>query len=211
MPSRKRIEIAAAMALLITLLISAAYMRITLKQQQDMAQKMVRLHVLANSDTDFDQARKLLVKEAVFARTEELLREADDQAEAERLLEAALPELEMLAEEILRADGKEEAVTAELTDAGFTTRHYDGFTLPAGRYRSLRISIGTGEGKNWWCVVFPPLCSAGQETLESVAQRAGLTNDEVALIRSGEQQYFFRFRSLELMEQLRRLLTNSFS
>ncbi len=206
--SRRRIEIAAALALLLTLLISAAYMRGATKQQQDMAQKMVRLHVLANSDSEEDQRRKLLVKDAVFARTEELLRTSGGQKEAVRSLQASLTELEQLAEQALRADGQAENVTVTLTKSRFLTRYYDGFALPAGEYPSLRVSIGAGMGQNWWCVVFPPLCSAGQESFETAAKKAGLTEDEVDLIRSGEQQYLLRFRTLELLERLCRFFSD---
>ncbi len=202
----KRIEIAAAMALLLTLIVSALYTRSSVEMQDRIADKMVRLHVLANSDSEEDQRRKLLVKDAVFARTEELLRQAANREEAERMLERALPELQALAEDTLRADGRAEPVEVLLTDSSFSTRYYERFTLPAGEYRALRVHIGAGEGRNWWCVVFPPLCSGGTESLESAAQRAGLTEEELALIQSGEQQYVLRFRTLELFHQLRTLL-----
>lgn len=201
----KRLEWAAALALLLTLVVSAAYMRFASAEQSALAEKMVRLHVLANSDSAEDQARKLRVKDAVFARTEELLRAASDQAEAERLLAAALPELRRLAVETLRANGGEEEVTVELTDADFTTRYYDCFTLPAGSYRALRVTIGEGKGQNWWCVVFPPLCSA-EETLEEAATRAAFSDEELRLIRSGEARYLLRFRSLELLQRLKGML-----
>lgn len=199
----KRIEWAAALALLLTLLISAFYLHGASGQQAALAKKMVRLHVLANSDSEQDQERKLLVKDAVFARTEELLCQAEDQRQAEALLADALPELERLAEETLRENGSTETVAAELTDADFFTRYYDGFTLPAGEYRALRIVIGEGKGQNWWCVVYPPLCSAGEETLTDAAARAGLTEAELRLIQSGEGRYLLRFRSLELLQRLR--------
>ena len=202
----KRIEIAAAMALLITLIVSALYARSSIEMQNHMAEKMVRLHVLANSNAEDDQRRKLLVKDAVFARTEELLRQAENREEAEMLLENALPELKTIAEAALRTDGREESVEVMLTDSRFSTRYYERFTLPAGEYRALRVHIGAGEGKNWWCVVFPPLCSDGTESLASAAARAGLTEKELALMQSGEKQYILRFRTLELWNQLRAFL-----
>lgn len=202
----KRIEIAAAMALLITLLISALYTRSSVEIQNSMSEKMVRLHVLANSDSEDDQRRKLLVKDVVFTRTEELLRQAKNREEAEILLESALPELKELAEITLCADGKAESVEVMLTDSRFSTRYYERFALPAGEYRALRVLIGEGEGQNWWCVIFPPLCSDGKESLESVARRAGLSKEELRLIQSGEQQYILRFRTLEIWNQIREFL-----
>ncbi|MGM9662608.1 MAG: stage II sporulation protein R [Oscillospiraceae bacterium] len=203
----KRWELAAMLALLCTLTLSAFYLHTSLAAQEDIAEKTVRLHVLANSDSEEDQARKLLVKDAVFARTEELLRESEDRPAAEAALEAALPELQDIAEETLRAAGAEETVQVTLETDRFPTRYYDSFTLPAGEYRTLRVVIGEGEGQNWWCVVFPPLCSAGQERLEEAGRSAGLTEDELALIQGGESEYLLRFRSVELWNKLVQWLT----
>ena len=205
----KRVEIAAALALLITLACSAVYMHTTLQTQTAMAEKMVRLHVLANSDSETDQQRKLLVKDAVSARTEELLRLAEDQQEAELLLEHSLPELQELAMETLADNGRAEDVRVSLVTTRFSTRYYDGFTLPAGKYRSLQVVIGEGKGQNWWCVVFPPLCSAGQEELSEAASRAGFSAEEIDLIRRGEREYLLRFRSIELWNRLWQFLTEN--
>lgn len=202
----RRIELAAVLALLLTLTVSAVYLHGVEREQTALAGKMVRLHILANSDSQLDQERKLRVRDAVFARTEELLAQAEDQRAAEQLIAAALPELEALAAATLRENGGKEPVRAELTDADFTTRYYDGFTLPAGEYRALRIVIGEGKGQNWWCVVFPPLCSEGEENLADAAQRAGLSREELHLIENGEGRYLLRFRSLELLQRLRALL-----
>lgn len=193
----KRWEKAAALALLLTLLISAWECRAGVRTQSAIAEKMVRLHVLANSDSEYDQSRKLLVKDTVFARTEEILRSVADQKEAERLLEAKLPELEILAEETLQRTGKAEDVSVKITSQRFNTRYYDGFTLPAGEYRSLQVIIGEGKGQNWWCVVFPPLCSAPVDDFDAAAQ-AGFSEEEIRLIREGEERYLIRFRTMEL-------------
>lgn len=197
----KRWERALALALLLTLMIAAGECCIGVKTQQELARKMVRLHVLANSDSEEDQQRKLLVKDAVFARTEEILRSAKDQPDAELRLESALPELEQLAEETLRCEGAAENVSVSLATERFQTRYYDGFTLPAGQYRSLQVVIGEGTGQNWWCVVFPPLCSAGAENFSAAAAQGKLNDGEIRLIRTGEEGYLIRFRTLELWNQ----------
>ena len=194
----KRWEKALALALLLTIIASAGEYCIGAKTQQELSQKMVRLHVLANSDSEEDQRCKLLVKDAIFARTEEILRSAENQKDAEHRLENALPELELLAEETLRCAGKEEDVRIILANERFNTRYYDGFTLPAGQYRSLQVVIGDGTGRNWWCVVFPPLCSATADEFVSKAAQAGLGAEEIRLIREGESCYLIRFRTLEL-------------
>ena len=197
----KRWEKALALALLLTLMIVAGECCIGVKTQQELAQKMVRLHVLANSDSDDDQQRKLVVKDAVFARTEEILRSANNQKDAELRLNSALPELERLAEETLRREGTAEDVSVTLVTERFHTRYYDGFTLPAGQYRSLQVVIGEGAGQNWWCVVFPPLCSTNAESFSVAAAQGNLNDDEIRLIRTGEEGYLIRFRTLELWNQ----------
>ena len=159
----------------LALLLGAAAFLMTgvwaLNTQRDLADKVVRLHVLANSDTEEDQALKLLVRDAV-------LEQSADRAEAEIRLRESLPELEAIAEETVRANGYDYAVTAELEDTAFPTKEYDGFSLPAGEYLALRILIGEGAGQNWWCVVFPPLCTAASADVPETALAAGLTEDQ---------------------------------
>ena len=135
-------------------LLSCAYLQ---TQQRQLAEKLVRLHVVANSDSPSDQAIKLRVRDAVLAAAEPVLGSADD---PEQALAAELPALECAAAEMLRALGREESVSVTLQNERFPTRDYETFSLPAGIYRTLRVTIGAGEGHNWWCVVFPTLCTA---------------------------------------------------
>ena len=171
--------------------------------QDALAEKVVRLHVIANSDTEADQALKLKVRDAVLARTTEILEQSADRAEAEVLLREALPELERIAEETVRAEGGDDPVTAELAEASFPTKEYDGFALPAGKYLALRIVIGAGAGQNWWCVVFPPLCTAAAEEVPETALAAGLTEDQVSLITEEDSGYVLKFKVVEWWESLR--------
>ena len=94
-------------------------------------------------------------------------------------------------------------MTAELTDTEFPTREYDGFTLPAGEYLALRVVIGEGAGRNWWCVVFPPLCTAASAEVPAAALAAGLTEDQVGLITEEDRGYVLKFKTVEWWEQLR--------
>ena len=158
-----------------------------LNTQRDLADRVVRLHVLANSDSEEDQALKLLVRDAVLERATALLEQTESRAEAEVLLREGLPELETIAEETVRANGYSYAVTAELEDTSFPTKEYDGFSLPAGEYLALRILIGEGAGQNWWCVVFPPLCTAASADVPETALAAGLTEDQVGLMQLSQR------------------------
>ena len=157
--------------------------------QENLAGKLIRLHVLANSDSQADQAVKLQVRDAVLEAAEAQLTEL-------------LPELEAMASSALAENGFDYPVQAALTWEDYPTREYDTFTLPAGRYLSLRVRLGEGAGQNWWCVVFPPLClSATTEDFTDSAQTAGMTEEEVALITQESEGYVVRFKIIELVEQ----------
>ena len=170
--------------------------------QGELADRVVRLHVIANSDSEEDQALKLQVRDAVLARTEAILRASADRGEAESRLAAALPELERLAEETVAANGFDYSVTAELAETSFPTKDYDGFSLPAGKYLALRLIIGQGVGQNWWCVVFPPLCTAAAADVPETALAAGLTEDQVSLMTGDDDGYVLKFKVVEWWEEL---------
>ena len=147
--SRNKLKLV-EIALLVGLAAFLASGGLALRAQTQLAERVVRLHVLANSDGEEDQELKLLVRDRVLARATELLTQAGNRAEAEALLRAELPELEALAVRELQANGCAYPVTAELADTEFPTREYDSFTLPAGEYLALRVVIGEGAGRNWW-------------------------------------------------------------
>ena len=130
----------------------------SLQQQDRLERKMIRLHVIANSDSEADQALKLQVRDRVLTLATDILRRADSREQAERDIEAALPDLQAAAADEIAAQGYSCGVTARLERAEFPEKDYDGFSLPAGEYLELRVVIGEGQGRNWWCVVFPPLC-----------------------------------------------------
>lgn len=197
----KRVEIVLMVAAALVLMSGA----LALQTQDQLADKVVRLHVLANSDSEEDQALKLRVRDRVLERATELLEQSADRQEAEALLRGNLLELEALAAEEIAAAGYDYPVTAELTDTTFPTREYDGFTLPAGEYLALRIVIGEGAGQNWWCVVFPPLCTTASADVPASALAAGLTQEDVNLITE-EPGYVLKFKTVELWEQLRAAL-----
>ena len=174
-----------------------------LHTQDELADKVVRLHVLANSDSEEDQALKLQVRDVVLDRAEDLLAQPSSRAEAEGKLRGQLLEFERLAEAVVREAGYDYEVTAELTDTEFPTREYEDFTLPAGEYLALRILIGDAAGRNWWCVVFPPLCTAASADVPASALAAGFTEDEVRLITEEDRGYVLKFKAVEFWETLR--------
>lgn len=168
-----------------------------------LADQVLRLHVVANSDDAADQAVKLMVRDAVLAQATPLLEGATDSAAAERVLASHLEELEQTARDVLREQGFEDGAAVSITDQWFPTRQYGSFALPAGRYRALKVTIGRGEGQNWWCVVFPPLCLAAvTEEVAAAAADAGLTGEQVALITGKDGGYVLKFKFMEWWELL---------
>ena len=188
-------------ALLIALLVSFAWGTWADRTQQQLSDKVLRLHVLANSDSEADQALKRKVRDSVLETASAILADCPDRETAEQRLSAALPEIEDAARARIAAEGGKQTVTAELRPTVFPTREYEDFTLPAGEYLALRVVLGEGEGHNWWCVVFPPLCAETTSSLSQTAMAAGLTEEEVALITESDG-YQLKFKAVELWEKL---------
>ena len=128
-------------------------------RQQTLADDLLRLHVIANSDSVQDQQVKLLVRDRVLEVTEPLLAEADDQDEVRRILSTHLQQITDAAQQVLTDQGMPYQLSAQMATEYYPTRKYDTFSLPAGQYTGLKIRLGAASGHNWWCVVFPPLCT----------------------------------------------------
>ena len=190
-------------ALLIGLAVFLTSGALALRTQDELADKVVRLHVLANSDSEEDQALKLRVRDGVLEQATAILEQSADRREAESRLRGQLLELERIAAKEIAAEGYDYPVTVNLENTDFPTKEYDGFTLPAGEYLALRVIIGEGKGQNWWCVVFPPLCTTAAADLEETAVAAGLDGEDVSLITEEDEGYVLKFRAVELWEKLR--------
>ena len=152
---------------------------------------------------------KLKVRDAVLARAEELLRTTGRRSDAEGVLRDHLAELTRLAGAVVAENGYDYPVTAELANTPFPTREYQDFSLPAGMYLALRVIIGDGGGKNWWCVVFPPLCVQSTTDLAQTAMSAGLADEDVKLITGTEGGYVLKFKSMELWSRLKQWLAEN--
>ena len=192
------------LSLLFALLATAAWAAADAHGTQEaLAGKLIRLHVVANSDSQADQALKLLVRDAVLEEAQACLKGCAAAETAEERLTQLLPELEALAASTAAEQGFDYPARATLAWEAYPTREYATFSLPAGRYLSLRVTLGAGEGHNWWCVVFPPLClSATTEDFTGSALEAGLTGEEVSLITRESGGYAVRFKLIEWVERL---------
>ena len=172
--------------------------------QVRLASQVIRLHVLANSDSEEDQALKLEVRDRVLETTSALLAGETEPQAAAVLLDQHLDDIAQTAAQEISAQGHDDRVEVRLEQTWFPTRQYQGISLPAGNYLALRVLIGAAEGHNWWCVVFPNLC------LPAVSERAleasTLTPGQISLLQEEETSYVFRFTTLELWQSLKHRL-----
>lgn len=184
------------------LLAAVVYMGSIISDKQQLSDEILRLHVVANSDSVADQAVKLRVRDAVLAVVEDVTADAQSKDEAHDMLSEQLERLEAAANTVLDAQGISDRAQVTLELEEFPTREYETFTLPAGVYDSLRITIGNGEGRNWWCVVFPGLCiPAASDGVEDTAAGAGFS-DSLSGAITGEPRYEVRFFLLDVLGQL---------
>lgn len=170
-------------------------------------ENLIRLHVVANSDSAEDQELKLRVKDAVVAYLDTALAKFNECDDAFQFLQEHLGKIEQIAGDILLQEGIDEKVTVSLGEEEFNTRKYDTFSLPAGVYQSLRISLGSGEGKNWWCVAFPSLCQSTATSFSDVATSAGFDTELTQTIENNGE-YELRFYFLDCIGRLENLFTN---
>ncbi len=172
------------------------------KDREKLNEELIRLHVVAASDSEEDQAIKLRVRDAVMESLTDAMADIADIAQARAYLEENLPKIRQAANDTLEALGCDEKATVTLEKEVFDTRYYDTFTLPAGVYEALRVTIGEGEGRNWWCVVFPTLCiPAASEGFEDVAAGAGFPDSLTAALE-GKDGYEVRFFLLDALGKL---------
>ena len=166
-----------------------------LSVQAAVADKMTRLHVVANSDSVEDQALKLKVRDAVL-----------DAAEGHTgITDGLLCDMQRAAQQCVYDNGYTYDVQVSRGEMWFDTRDYDGFSLAAGNYDAVKVYIGDAAGKNWWCVIFPPLCAAVSESqLESTAKAAGLSGKELSFISKDGRVSVVSFKLAELWGKLRK-------
>ncbi|MDR0987829.1 MAG: stage II sporulation protein R [Ruminococcus sp.] len=194
-------EAAAAFGIIITILVTgitsfaADYKGIT--------DNVLRLHILANSDSLSDQELKLKVRDEILKETSYIFEQSTDINAAKAAAAAALPEIERIAAETVKRSGYNYPVSAELTKMQFDTRVYGDITMPAGEYEAIRITIGEAEGKNWWCVMFPPLCIPAVAADEPIEVFNGVLDESEEDILTNPQKYEARFFIIDLINDIK--------
>ena len=184
--------------IVILLLIAFAFWLGTVANDKEkLREDLLRLHVIANSDSAEDQQIKLQVRDAIIQHLDAVMPEMADMESAKAYLQEHLDEIQQVANDVLETAGNKCRAVVTLAKSVFPTRVYDTFTLPAGIYESLKVTIGAGEGQNWWCVVFPSLCvSATTDDVEDTAVSAGFS-DRLARTLTGKTKYRIRFFVLD--------------
>lgn len=175
------------------------------REQVALADQVIRLHVIANSDSQADQALKLQVRDRVLEEAAGLFASGQTVDQAAESIAQALPALAAAGAEVVAAQGYDYSVSASIEDdVWFPTKEYTDFALPQGSYTALRVVIGEGDGQNWWCVVFPPLCLGSvTETAENAAALGTLSPENVALITGEDEGYVVKFKAIELWESVK--------
>ena len=185
------------LAILLSTLIMAA---LPTEAEAAIYEDTVRLHILAASDSEDDQRLKLEIRDELLKKYGSELRDCQNIEEAKAKITALLPEIEDFVTEEISARGYSYSATATLSEEWYDTRDYESFSLPSGVYTSLRIIIGKGEGKNWWCVMFPPIClDIATENAPADDGIIDYTKEEITLITN--KKYNVKFKILELLSK----------
>jgi stage II sporulation protein R len=170
--------------------------------ESEIYSNVLRLHVIANSDSEDDQNLKLLVRDAVLAEAQILLCDVYDRAKAEETVMQNIDILRSVAEKTVLDNGYDYPVAIELGKEEYPTKNYESCSFPAGEYTSLRILIGEAAGQNWWCVLFPPLCLSAATDADAFAS-VGITDNQYQIITDSEStKYKIRFKILESFSEI---------
>ena len=174
-----------------------------ISEEAEIYGKTLRLHVLANSDSEEDQNLKLAVKDAVILQLSDDLSLCKTKEEAEKVIVENKEAIEKTANKILTDAGKEPTAKLTLTKEQYPERTYGNLTLPAGEYSSVRILLGEAEGQNWWCVLFPQVCTETATPVEETLAQAGFTSAQIRLLTDQEKPtYKIKFKVVELFSNL---------
>lgn len=198
-PMRKTLKIAVCIGFVLTVLLSFTGFAALTSECEQISEQVLRLHILANSDSEADQTLKLAVRDRILQESQTLFTDAHDKGDAVAQAQACLPQLRAAALDEIQTQGYDYDVEVSLGKVFFNTRHYDTITLPAGHYDALQIRIGKAEGKNWWCVLFPSLCvpSASNVTLDDV-----LNPEQMELVQNAGH-HEVKFKVVEWYEGIR--------
>lgn len=177
--------------------------------QGKIADNVVRLHIVANSDKPEDQELKLKVRDAILAHMNEKYPDGADRKEAAEYLKSSLPLIRQIASDVMKENGSDESVNVKYGVYAFPTKDYGGLALPAGMYEAVRVELGEAKGQNWWCIMFPPLCVADASSLKLDEEAMSRLKKEIGddnyklitdITEKGNVPVKIKFRIIELVE-----------
>lgn len=195
---RKNIEIGVLFGLICAIVLSFARFEV---RCDELRENILRLHIIANSDSEADQSLKLAVRDEILKSSTDIFKDCRDISSACNIAETQLDLIADKANSVIKQNGFNYTAVATVDDAYFETRQYDDFTLPAGTYKSLIVNLGEGKGKNWWCVVFPCVCvptADDAELSDSVSEGAAQT-------AQNPQKYIMKFKTAEIYEEFKKI------
>ena len=168
---------------------------------------VIRLHVLANSDSEEDQELKLKVRDVILKEVSESCADLSDIDEAKKRITNEIPNIEAVAERHIRELGYNYDVSIDFDQEIYATKVYEDFSFPAGKYLSFQVKIGAAEGKNWWCVLFPPMCLStaveSKKDAEAALVDIGFSGEQYKIITDNDNaKYNVRFKILETIEKV---------
>ena len=197
----KKIKISVTVGIVVAILFSICSFA---KTSEEIRSDVLRLHVIANSDTSVDQNLKLRLRDYILQEGKDIFNGSVNVENAVEKIEPVLPELEKSAKAFVNQAGFDYDVKISLSNEYFTTSTYETVTLPAGKYLALRVVIGSGEGHNWWCVMFPPMCVPAADKKDEIENV--FSEKEIKLVES-KPKYEPRFKVVEIYEQLKEIIS----
>lgn len=199
---RKNIELGVLLGLICAILLSFARFEVRCDQ---LRQGVLRLHIIANSDSQADQKLKLAVRDEILKSSTDIFKDCDTVEDAIITAHKNIEDISNIANSVIKQNGFDYKATSSVGDSFFDTREYEDFTLPAGTYKSLIVNLGEGKGKNWWCVVFPCVCvptAYDAELSDSVSEAAAKTAEN-------GQKYVIKFKTVEIYEEIKKIFSKN--
>lgn len=199
---RKNIELGVLFGLICAIVLSFAHFE---AQCDELRHGVLRLHIIANSNSAEDQTLKLAVRDEILKNSTDIFKDCNNVDDAIQAASCSLDDINSIANRVVQENGFDYSADVLVEDRYFDTREYDDFTLPAGTYKSLVVELGEAEGKNWWCVVFPCVCvsSASDESLsKSVSTKAADTAENAP-------KYKIKFKSVEIYEKIKKIFSKN--
>lgn len=195
--SKTAIHLSLLFGLLCSVFVSLAHFNAAC---DDLRTNVLRLHIIANSDSAADQQLKLKIRDEILSLSQELFSGATGIESAVKTAEDSADTVAEIANRVITENGFGYTAAASVGNSYFETREYNDFTLPAGTYKSLIVTLGEGEGKNWWCVIFPEVCLPAASDISL----SDSTADESADIAYDKEHYILRFKTVEIYEKIKK-------